>query len=135
MTSASLEHSPVDVAFHFDQRHNESADRNLGVPNLKQPDFVNVTMAEQSVVKITPPKRRVNPTSNDSTKRRKREVRPPNSIRYDDRGHWPEIDSVTNATRCKNENCTKKSHILCSKCKVHLCLVEERNCFKAFHIL
>lgn len=70
-----------------------------------------------------------------SSQRSTTEKRPANAIRYDQLAHLPEIDEKQNGTRCKNDNCQQKTHILCSKCQVHLCLVQSRNCFKDFHLL
>lgn len=51
-------------------------------------------------------------------------------IRHDNVGHLPEWGE---RARCKLEACHKLSFVKCSKCKVHLCLNKERNCFKVFH--
>lgn len=37
------------------------------------------------------------------------------------------------ATRCKNKDSKGKTHVLCTKCQVHLCLLSYINCFLAFH--
>lgn len=76
-----------------------------------------------------------NNTGKSTAKRAKTEKRPLNKIRYDTVNHWPDIDGNENATRCKNENCMRKTHFFCSKCNVHLCLIQDRNCFKNFHVL
>lgn len=70
-----------------------------------------------------------------ATKNLKVEKRPDNSTRYDNIGHLPEIDRNSNPVRCKNEGCQLKSYIYCSKCQVHLCLIQGRNCYKSFHTL
>lgn len=72
-----------------------------------------------------------------SKKRRKpstlHEVRPSNEIRYDNIGHLPHIDDFLSPTRCKLEGCKLKSHYFCDKCKVHLCLKLDNNCYLKFH--
>lgn len=60
-----------------------------------------------------------------------REFRPASDIRFDHKMHYPKYS--THYVRCKLENCPQKSRVYCIKCKVHLCLVEERNCFNSFH--
>ncbi|RXM28475.1 PiggyBac transposable element-derived protein 2 [Acipenser ruthenus] len=47
--------------------------------------------------------------------------------------HMPNFDDKKEATRCKQPFCTGKIHVFCDKCKVHLCFVPHRNCFKAAH--
>lgn len=67
-----------------------------------------------------------------STKKRNT-AKPEDSDRYDLLGHFPEINRNLRA-RCKNETCNLKTSVFCIKCKVHLCLIDGRNCFKNFHI-
>lgn len=43
------------------------------------------------------------------------------------------IDQTKDGARCKNGSCLKKSHFVCSKWNVHLCINRERNCFLVFH--
>lgn len=57
---------------------------------------------------------------------------PPSSIRLDRFDHWPEMGAPKG--RCKSPGCKGIVRVVCSKCKVHLCLNGENNCFKAFHI-
>jgi len=55
------------------------------------------------------------------------------ALRYDRINHLPEFDDLKDATLCKNEGCSKKSHVKCTKCNVHLCLTKKRNCFYDYH--
>lgn len=55
---------------------------------------------------------------------------PSHDIRTDGYHHYPE---VKDRGRCKNPNCKGVPIFYCSKCKVHLCISKERNCFLAFH--
>ena len=50
-------------------------------------------------------------------------------LRYDQVGHWPKPTSKKN--RCRL--CSMTCRMECSKCKVYLCLLEDRNCFIDFH--
>ena len=55
---------------------------------------------------------------------------PYNDIRYDNTGHWPE--AVEKKERCRH--CQAYSRTKCTKCKLSLCLLKERNCFQNFHM-
>jgi len=57
----------------------------------------------------------------------------PEEIRYDHIDHLPQFDDLEYATLCKNEGCSKKSHVICRKCKIHLCVTSKRNCFYEYH--
>lgn len=64
--------------------------------------------------------------------RRPGELRPSTEIARDGVGHFPAHD-VGSGTRCKLPGCKGKSRIKCIKCKVHLCLTKDKNCFLSFH--
>ena len=55
---------------------------------------------------------------------------PTTQVRLDMVGHLPEWGT---RMRCKMPFCTAKSSVKCTKCKVHLCLDKDRNCFLDFH--
>lgn len=63
------------------------------------------------------------------------EKKPLNNVRYDGKSHWPSYDENSYASRCKHDDCNSKTNVICTKCKVHLCFIRGRNCFKEFHIL
>lgn len=67
-------------------------------------------------------------------KKRKRETASNISgvIRFDGIEHWPQIQQNLRL-RCKNDGCTLKTNVYCSKCQVHLCLNASRNCFTNYH--
>lgn len=56
-----------------------------------------------------------------------------NEERFDNISHWPDHDELKSASRCKNINCKQFTHVLCDKCKVHLCFTKNRNCFREYH--
>ena len=56
---------------------------------------------------------------------------PTQAARYDKIDHFPGIDKVRRM--CKNDGCSGKTNIVCSKCKVNLCLNSKANCFAQFH--
>lgn len=62
---------------------------------------------------------------------RDKEYRTDKRVRYDDQGHYPEYSKTR--LRCKLETCNLKSQMVCRKCKVHLCLNRNNNCFTAYH--
>ena len=75
----------------------------------------------------------VNSNTPTTSKRSKCETRPASEVRYDLIEHIPDHDLKTERTRCKLTGCKNKSNFFCLKCKIHLCLTRERNCFKKFH--
>ncbi|XP_077376451.1 piggyBac transposable element-derived protein 2 [Festucalex cinctus] len=64
-----------------------------------------------------------------SPPRKRKAARVPPDVRKDGLDHFPTWEP---RQRCKF--CTGHfSHVYCEKCRVHLCLNKERNCFQAFH--
>lgn len=63
----------------------------------------------------------------------KRVKKPEKIFRYDMTNHYPKVEKVKDAQRCRMEKCKGKTRILCLKCRVFLCLTAERNCFYNFH--
>ncbi|KAL3181593.1 hypothetical protein MRX96_036709 [Rhipicephalus microplus] len=60
-----------------------------------------------------------------------KKVRPTVDVRYDGMNHWPQYGEKKN--RCKF--CKfGYTFLYCAKCNMHLCLLPNRNCFKAFHV-
>lgn len=58
---------------------------------------------------------------------------PPLEVRFDKKNHLPSFIEAESAGRCKAENCTKKTFIICKKCQVYLCVKRNNNCFEGFH--
>ena len=56
---------------------------------------------------------------------------PENTVRYDQVGHWPHVDTVRRL--CRLEGCTGQTNITCSKCKVHVCMNGKVNHFVEYH--
>ena len=54
---------------------------------------------------------------------------PGESVHYDCLGHWPIPSS--DKKRCRL--CQEYSRMTCEKCKVNMCLIQNRNCFHDFH--
>lgn len=70
------------------------------------------------------------PTSKRIRKRpEKHQEFPLNSVRTDNKGHWPEWQK--NRQHC--QLCSMKTYTKCSKCKVFLCYNDKRNCLFLFH--
>ena len=65
--------------------------------------------------------------------RKVRKVRkgPTQDVRKDNYAHWPA--KVNKRGRCKLCE-VNNTNTLCEKCDVRLCFVEERNCFKSYHM-
>lgn len=55
------------------------------------------------------------------------------SVRYDEKGHWPYQDQKHSATCCKLPTCKGFTHVFCEKCGKYLCFTRGRNCFVAYH--
>ena len=58
---------------------------------------------------------------------------PPAALRLSQAKHLPEMTSG-HSMRCRNRGCWAKTKVRCVSCKVHLCLVADRNCFREFHV-
>lgn len=70
-------------------------------------------------------------TSAEQPKKKKKTASIVNdSVRLDQIGHFPMHED---RQRCKNGDCVGRSQVVCEKCEVHLCLNNNRNCFKEFH--
>ncbi|KAK2720891.1 hypothetical protein QYM36_004694 [Artemia franciscana] len=67
-----------------------------------------------------------------SRKRKMKFQRPCSAVKNDAFSHWPQ--KVKGQSRCKKSPCVLKTRTMCLKCNVPLCLEEDRNCFKEFHI-
>lgn len=65
--------------------------------------------------------------------KKSRESIPIKEHRLDSVAHFPDWDTNVEASRCKRCK-TGKTHVICSKCQVHLCFVRTRNCFKLYHL-
>lgn len=65
-------------------------------------------------------------------KRTKVTAIPPNEVRLDMHGHFPEHVPLKSQMRCRNQGCSGKTRIRCTKCDLFLCLLN-RNCFVDFH--
>lgn len=78
-------------------------------------------------------------TDNDSEteakvpeKKRKVLDLPSNLKRFDRVGHLPRYVEAKNASRCRLSSCSKKTHTMCIKCHVYVC-IGKTNCFETFH--
>lgn len=113
----------------------------LGVVNNKILDLIHFRQyITDCLVTQNSAKRKVGRPSNEHEnpgpqKRRSFVERAPNDcIRLDRTDHMPIFDSAKKSSQCKNVHCkNKKTHFMCQKCNVHLCITRERNCFLEFH--
>lgn len=93
-------------------------------------------LADQLVYAPSPAKRSSRITLEDVRSKnqrvdKSRERRTDDDIRYDGFDHFPEYSE--NRVRCKLETCNGKSQVFCSKCRVHLCLNLNHNCYRDYH--
>ncbi|XP_051795801.1 uncharacterized protein LOC127531148 [Acanthochromis polyacanthus] len=69
------------------------------------------------------------PEATPTPPRKRKTTEVPPDVRKDGLDHFP-----TWETRQRCKKCTGYfTHVFCQKCKVHLCLNKERNCFQAYH--
>jgi len=61
------------------------------------------------------------------------EFRPLLAVSQDQTSHYPKYDGKKEATRCKENKCTGKTHVVCRKCNIHLCFTPKKDCFYNFH--
>lgn len=108
------------------------------IPKKERMDLLafRIQLADELVRLPTTAKRsaRLHPDDQPDPKRRKaahKECRTEKNIRYDDIGHRPFY--TKSRLRCKLETCNLKSNIECTKCKVHLCLNRNSNCYNIYH--
>lgn len=90
----------------------------------------NDSMSQLSKSKKLPVKKAVKRLIKQKTTR---EILPSHKNRYDMKAHFPGVDSQR--VRCKLEKCTLTSVFYCKKCKVHLCVKKNNNCYFNFHNL
>ncbi|KAH9380006.1 hypothetical protein HPB48_006176 [Haemaphysalis longicornis] len=57
---------------------------------------------------------------------------PPNEVRLNMHGHFPEHVPLNSQMRCRNQGCSGKTRLRCIKCDLFLCLLN-RNWFVDFH--
>jgi hypothetical protein len=90
-------------------------------------------------VKRTTPKRKGHPTAEENktqglieTKKKRGPCSelPAKDVWFDGMDHYPIHE---NRNLCKYPTCSQKTMISCSKCQIHLCINDKRNCFLLFH--
>uniref|UniRef100_A0A3Q2WXU4 Si:ch211-255f4.7 n=1 Tax=Haplochromis burtoni TaxID=8153 RepID=A0A3Q2WXU4_HAPBU len=76
--------------------------------------------ANDSVDDYTPPRQKWKPQPNEA-------------LRHYGAIHLPEMVDETHASRCRRSNCMSKTYVMCTKCKVFLCVSKKGNCFLKYH--
>lgn len=115
--------------------------RRQQAPPRKLLDLLHFRMQiGESLIKVesTPSRKRGRPREESSdylTPKRDclTEVRPLREVQLDMVNHLPIHSEKSLPGRCKKPGCPGKSRWLCQKCKVHLCLQKDKNCFLDFH--
>lgn len=95
-----------------------------------------------NVGKTASPRRRGRPATNEnvcttprcSKVKKVYSEKPSYNIRTDTVDHLADFDDKKIATRCKYKDCKRRTHMFCSKCKIHLCLDSKNKCFRDFHL-
>lgn len=106
----------------------EEPPRRRGRPSLATPSTSRQSTPDSKELNIA-----VDTIVSQPKRKRTVQVQPPEEVRKDTIMHMPDFVQEKNAGRCKRPGCTKKSFIICKKCKVYLCLKRENNCFAKFH--
>ena len=106
----------------------------LKVPHKKLSDF-QADIADSLVNCMRKPGRpsleASRPLTQASTPRAASFYPPTADVRLDMFAHMPQYGD---RQWCKHPNCKQKTFIFCSKCKAHLCINKDRNCFEDYHI-
>ena len=70
----------------------------------------------------------------DRTSKKPRRVipQPIPEVRFDGVGHMPRFVPAKNASKCRNSSCHGKTRIVCVKCQMYLCVMNN-NCFEKYH--
>lgn len=58
---------------------------------------------------------------------------PQDEIRYDGMNHWPEFLDRSGKKTCKQPGCKSETQMFCTKCKLNLCIGNNKTCFVDFH--
>lgn len=139
---------PVKVIIHFFDlaivnAHKEyrRAAKISQVPASQVKDLLHFRIAIAQDLRIStplPPVPMESDSENEETARAVHRNRPlpmPSALkRYDRFDHWPIVADITAPLRCRMEGCVSRSKVMCTKCKVYLCLTKNKNCFLQFHI-
>lgn len=65
--------------------------------------------------------------------RQKWKPQPNAALRHYGAIHLPEMVDETHASRCRRSGCNSKTYVMCTKCKVFLCVSKKGNCFLKYH--
>ncbi|CAF0981849.1 unnamed protein product [Didymodactylos carnosus] len=106
---------------------------------LHRPNLHSTPLSVHIVKNIRSPSSYNSDDNNDQYKSPKKKLHQSSSLvspvlRYDKTNHLPQFVSTSDATRCKNETCTKKSRWICTKCQVHVCITPQKNYFSDYHV-
>lgn len=145
--NCSVSEAEICLEKKSDQSIEKDVRKQLLEPSLNDPEGSSNNSKQDNMLKIYTKqpmkedflkpllKRSLHDSNGPLTKKRnKTEKKPSNELRFDKIEHFPEMENCT-PVRCKNDDCHFKSRVFCIKCKVHLCLIQGRNCFKDFHYI
>lgn len=135
MFTHAIDMACTNAWFEYRQKAQE-----MGIPSKEILDLIHFRshVAEALILCNTQSRKRGRPSNASISspipkKRKYRETRPIDDVRFDNTGHFPLHENKQSASRCKLLGCKGTSRIFCEKCKVHLCLTKQKNCFVAFH--
>lgn len=100
---------------------------------MKYEEFLSYTEPETSTDEDDPNFEHIPSVSKRS---RTRVPHPPDALRKKHVLHLPEFSESKQKNRCRLPGCgSNTARICCSTCKVFLCVLPKRNCFKLYHEL
>lgn len=101
---------------------------------MKLLDFQQALGSELTTIEKRRSVGRPNTEVSGHRKRKSDECAPQDIQRLDKVNHFPIHESQgTAGQRCKRPKCNSRSRVFCDKCKVHLCLNGQKNCFFDYH--
>lgn len=110
------------------------------VPQNRILDLLHFRLDVAEGLTETPTKGHLQPEENDEIDvgvlavKKYKQPTPSVAKRHDNFGHLPYFDdNITSPRVCKLEVCNSRSKIMCTKCKVYLCLSRGKNCFSEYH--
>lgn len=112
------------------------------VPQNRILDLLHFRLDVAESLTETPTMRHIQPEEDEemdvgvSAAKKFKQPTPSVAKRHDSFGHLPYFDdNITSPRVCKLEVCNSRSKIMCTKCKVYLCLSRGKNCFSEYHTI
>jgi hypothetical protein len=107
------------------------------VPKKKIKDLLQFRMeiSEYLTLAAAPPST-CQDTEEDEEPPRKKNTPAPipgEDVRLDGYHHWPRVIDLKAPLSCRHKDCTSRSKVMCTKCKIFLILSKGKTCFEDYH--